>query len=335
VPESKRQPYPSGGQPPKSSLTLSVSELRQVMSERLSRHDVGVLWYDLFNTVLDDDLPRCPLSECVIELLSRAGRHDKMDVLLTNLRRSFPHVLALPDGPLAPAGEVTAYYMSMARRILEGFSNLQLLLTQNNINQAEEVTKSVIQDATLLYNIAVSLRSCAPEINSETLAALDDVYTQTAKIFGSWFQTRCFSFKPLQTVSVVSIDEDAQAEQMHGPAPRGYPGKRERLAHATADSLAQGQVEALHRVGQTAAFDTGNMLLGRDDREVGVVKVGVNQKVAIGLGQLLPEFPTGFSASVGHDHSQYLTTLKGDSDPYPGTLWVLLAFPSDKGPEFI
>ena len=109
---------------------------------------------------------------------------------------------------------------------------------------------------------------------------------------------------------------------MHGPRL----GKGEGLADTTSHSLAQRQIEPLYGVGQSTTFGTCNMLLGRNDGKVRLVKVGVNQKVSIGLRQPLPELAAGFSASVTDDHGKHLTALKGNGNPYPG----LLAFSADE-----
>lgn len=63
------------------------------MTEHLSRTEVGILWFDLFETNMDEALPNRSQPECVIELLARVTRRHKQDALSQLLSRSFPHVL--------------------------------------------------------------------------------------------------------------------------------------------------------------------------------------------------------------------------------------------------
>jgi hypothetical protein len=71
-----------------------LAELRQLMTERLDITEIGSLWFDLFGTALDNDIPGHPLAARVIELLDRAKRHGKLEELARILTKSYPHVLA-------------------------------------------------------------------------------------------------------------------------------------------------------------------------------------------------------------------------------------------------
>jgi hypothetical protein len=74
--------------------TIRPEELRRVMTERLNRGEVSALWFDLFASILDNDLPGRPLQECVVGLIARARQRHKFDTLVEAVRESYPHVLA-------------------------------------------------------------------------------------------------------------------------------------------------------------------------------------------------------------------------------------------------
>jgi hypothetical protein len=45
-----------------------------MLAKRLSRPEISNIWFDLFETRMDDDMAGRELSECIIELLDRAKR---------------------------------------------------------------------------------------------------------------------------------------------------------------------------------------------------------------------------------------------------------------------
>jgi len=70
-----------------------IAQFRQPMTEGLSRPEVGILWFDLFGTLLDDEQPGRSHPECVIALLMRVKQRGRLPALLDSLQRLYPHVL--------------------------------------------------------------------------------------------------------------------------------------------------------------------------------------------------------------------------------------------------
>lgn len=68
-------------------------DLRERMTERMSRSEVGTVWFDLLQTSMDSDMAGRPYADCVIELLERVHHRDLLPRLLESLRHSYPHVL--------------------------------------------------------------------------------------------------------------------------------------------------------------------------------------------------------------------------------------------------
>lgn len=84
----------------RSPIYSPAAELRRAMTERLSRSDIGVLWFDMFGTSMDEDLPGRSKQDCVIELLARTSQRNSQEALLEKLARSYPYVIQeLPAGP--------------------------------------------------------------------------------------------------------------------------------------------------------------------------------------------------------------------------------------------
>ncbi|MFH0794009.1 MAG: toll/interleukin-1 receptor domain-containing protein [bacterium] len=59
-------------------LLVSTADLRRRMTDRMDRSEVGTIWFDVFETKMDDDLQGLPLVSCVIELLVRAKKRNKI-----------------------------------------------------------------------------------------------------------------------------------------------------------------------------------------------------------------------------------------------------------------
>lgn len=56
--------------------------VRKVLGNSLDRNEIECLWYDLFETRLEDHLPRNPLPNCMIELLTKAEQKLLYDKLI-------------------------------------------------------------------------------------------------------------------------------------------------------------------------------------------------------------------------------------------------------------
>lgn len=64
---------------------LKLAELRQRMTTRLSRGEVGTIWFDVLEAGMDDDMQNRTLAECVVELLLRARNRDKLADLISSV----------------------------------------------------------------------------------------------------------------------------------------------------------------------------------------------------------------------------------------------------------
>lgn len=81
---------------PKSEPSLSHALLRERITQGLSRSEVGMLWYDLLGSQMDDEMPGRSQPECVIELLTRANRRNLLLDLLSAINRLYPHISLTP-----------------------------------------------------------------------------------------------------------------------------------------------------------------------------------------------------------------------------------------------
>jgi uncharacterized protein YqiB (DUF1249 family) len=81
-----------------------------------------------------------------------------------------------------PENDALAWYMATAREVLNHFSELQRLLAENDVDQAEIVMQSVSERARRLYDLGVALRARTPKLNVEDFAILDRVYEAVARI---------------------------------------------------------------------------------------------------------------------------------------------------------
>jgi hypothetical protein len=75
---------------------LSLGDLRRRICNKLDRIEVGVIWFDLFDDKMENDMAQRPLVDCVIELLSRAKRRDQLPDLLQSLAQDHPQLENTP-----------------------------------------------------------------------------------------------------------------------------------------------------------------------------------------------------------------------------------------------
>jgi len=64
---------------------LSLGELRRRITKRMDRSEVAAIWFDLFQSKMDDDMGNRPLVDCVIELLDRANKRAKLDEVIAGI----------------------------------------------------------------------------------------------------------------------------------------------------------------------------------------------------------------------------------------------------------
>lgn len=71
---------------------LSVSDLRFLVTERLSLEDVEVVWFDLFSRRMSDEVQVRNLALSTVELIDRSRRTDSLAELMDTLCRNFPFI---------------------------------------------------------------------------------------------------------------------------------------------------------------------------------------------------------------------------------------------------
>jgi len=69
-------------------IELSLAELRKRMSKRLSRTEVGTLWFDLFEESIEDAIPGREKVECVIGLIEKCRQRKRLSELVRRLCES-------------------------------------------------------------------------------------------------------------------------------------------------------------------------------------------------------------------------------------------------------
>ena len=75
-------------------------DLRNRMTNGLTRSELSEIWYDILNTTMEDFVPQQGTSACVIALLDRIDKRAKLgdtslqDKLLRILRSSYPHIIS-------------------------------------------------------------------------------------------------------------------------------------------------------------------------------------------------------------------------------------------------
>lgn len=68
------------------------AELRRRICGHLSRKQVSVLWYDVLQSRMDDEVPEQPIANCVMELLLRCDASAQIAALLHVVCQDYPHL---------------------------------------------------------------------------------------------------------------------------------------------------------------------------------------------------------------------------------------------------
>jgi hypothetical protein len=71
---------------------LSLGDLRYLASERLSLEEVEVVWFDLFNRRMSDEVKVRNLAISCVELIDRSRRTDVLVDLMDTLCRDYPFI---------------------------------------------------------------------------------------------------------------------------------------------------------------------------------------------------------------------------------------------------
>jgi hypothetical protein len=67
-----------------------LGDLRYALSEKLTLKDIRVLWFDVFNTKMEDDVFSQDKATCCLELLDRSSRDDLTGKLIDKICRNHP-----------------------------------------------------------------------------------------------------------------------------------------------------------------------------------------------------------------------------------------------------
>ncbi|MGV8985095.1 MAG: toll/interleukin-1 receptor domain-containing protein [Cypionkella sp.] len=73
---------------------ITLGELRHRVTDRISLEEVGVIWFDLFERRMNDEVHVSNLAASTVELIDRCRRMEKLVDLLDTLCRNHPHISA-------------------------------------------------------------------------------------------------------------------------------------------------------------------------------------------------------------------------------------------------
>jgi hypothetical protein len=76
-----------GGDCPTTLRKLANPELRQRIAGRMSLKELEIVWFDVFQTRMGDEIPNAPIGNAALELVFRAEQRRKRDVLVGTLCR--------------------------------------------------------------------------------------------------------------------------------------------------------------------------------------------------------------------------------------------------------
>ena len=73
----------------KSTCVETLTELRlaelQKLLDQFSRPEIAAVWFGVLESDMDDDLPRSEKIECILKLLDKARKQEKMSILVEEL----------------------------------------------------------------------------------------------------------------------------------------------------------------------------------------------------------------------------------------------------------
>jgi hypothetical protein len=95
---------PASGDPCLLKLSvLPLADLRRLIAARMSRSEVGAIWYDVLGSAMENDMINRPLVDCVIELLDRAKNRNKLSDVIAGIYKDRPDLSARAAGAAAPS----------------------------------------------------------------------------------------------------------------------------------------------------------------------------------------------------------------------------------------
>ncbi|MCY1644066.1 MULTISPECIES: toll/interleukin-1 receptor domain-containing protein [Methylobacteriaceae] len=74
-----------------------LGSLRYAMSDRLTIDQIGVIWFDIFERRMDDDVNRPNVAMACVELIDRARRESSLPQLLKTICRNVPSIANHPN----------------------------------------------------------------------------------------------------------------------------------------------------------------------------------------------------------------------------------------------
>jgi hypothetical protein len=98
------------------------------------------------------------------------------------VNRQFNPVQSNSTADVTHESDVVTRYLATGKEVLNHLTELQLLLAQGNVDQAELVMQSLIDRARTLHALGVELRARIPKLATDDLAILDRVYETVASI---------------------------------------------------------------------------------------------------------------------------------------------------------
>ncbi len=72
---------------------LTIAQLRRLIIQKLTRSNIASVWFDVFESRMDDDMAGRNKEDCVIELLMRAKDRGVVKEVADAVAESYPHVV--------------------------------------------------------------------------------------------------------------------------------------------------------------------------------------------------------------------------------------------------
>jgi hypothetical protein len=69
----------------KQLSAITLGDLRRRISKRMDRSEVAVLWFAILETRMEDDMAGRELSDCVISLLDKAKKRNKLSLVIEEI----------------------------------------------------------------------------------------------------------------------------------------------------------------------------------------------------------------------------------------------------------
>jgi hypothetical protein len=74
----------------KQLLAITLADLRRRITKRMSRSEISALWFDVWETAMEDDMTGRESSDCVISLLDKAKKRNKLSFVIEQICQNRP-----------------------------------------------------------------------------------------------------------------------------------------------------------------------------------------------------------------------------------------------------